>query len=251
VDAKRFDNVLRSLFAAPSRRDVARTLAGLIMTGALGARFAAEDTEAKKGKRRKKKKKKGCQPNCDGRNCGSDGCSGTCGTCGACQSCQGGRCQSHCTAAQQCLAHQSCALTCTIPNSSKPACDGFSTDCSCGETAEGGLHCRFSGCSAGLETCASTTDCPASQVCQNCSGTHRCVAICNYQCTSDAQCRPICHCSASNTEGRRHCELNGDCGDLCDSSTDCVGNGVHCSFTDCAGNGVEKRCVKICGTNIG
>jgi hypothetical protein len=30
-----------------------------------------------------------------------------------------------------------------------------------------------------------------------------------------------------------------------------VGNGVHCSFTDCAGNGVEKRCVKICGTNIG
>jgi peptidoglycan/xylan/chitin deacetylase (PgdA/CDA1 family) len=39
-----------------------------------------------------------CQPNCNGWQCGDDGCGGSCGTCGAGESCSGGTCVTGCVA---------------------------------------------------------------------------------------------------------------------------------------------------------
>lgn len=93
-----------------------------------------------------------------------------------------------CTAEKDCLTNGSCALTCEVNGTPCPKVDA---DCSCGQTAEGGSNCRYSvsNCST-LQTCTSTADCPLSQIYQNCpnqSTDKRCVAICGYACTSDAE----------------------------------------------------------------
>jgi hypothetical protein len=98
MDAIRFDALLSSLSTSPTRRGIARVLAGLTVTGALVPWFGVAGTDAKKKKRKKKKKKKAvtpppCIPNCAGKACGDNGCGGSCGDCGTCRQCDNGTCK--------------------------------------------------------------------------------------------------------------------------------------------------------------
>jgi hypothetical protein len=78
LDATHFDSLLRALAKSPTRRCVGRTLAGLILGGALG-RLSLAESEAKKRKRKKKKCKGGKK------KCGK-------GCCGSANACVGGIC---------------------------------------------------------------------------------------------------------------------------------------------------------------
>ena len=73
MDADRFEAVLRILAEAPSRRDLARRLVGLTLSGPIAMLgLSTAEAKHKKRKRRKKrekhkkhkKKEKGCNPNC-------------------------------------------------------------------------------------------------------------------------------------------------------------------------------------------
>jgi hypothetical protein len=59
MDANRFEDLLRSLSKAPSRRGVARALAGVTVAGTLSPwlGFASADAKRNKKKRRRRKKK--------------------------------------------------------------------------------------------------------------------------------------------------------------------------------------------------
>jgi hypothetical protein len=112
MDAKRFDNLVRSLPFFSSRRSVFVGLtSGLFASLPLlpGSEEVAGKKKRKKRKHKKKKKRTSCAPNCAGKSCGADGCGGSspdctdktcgddgcggsCGACGSCQECHGGSC---------------------------------------------------------------------------------------------------------------------------------------------------------------
>jgi len=227
MDDRRFDTLARILGGGVTRRRALTLLAAALSGGTLFATLPDEAAALTRKQRRRCKRQGGT----------------VCSTATTKARC--------CTAAYDCLANGSCALTCD-PNGLP--CPSDDASCSCGVTAEGGSHCRYSvtGCT-GQQSCTSTADCPPSQICQNCptqSTDKRCVAICGYACRSDAECRPTCHCSAPNAEGHRRCELNNDCaGATCTDSATC-GGGQHCSTITCGGS-VVTRCVTICGTSLG
>jgi hypothetical protein len=93
MDAERFETLLRSLSASPSRRTALRLLAGSSLTGLLSLGSLPADAK-------RKKKRKGTSPtatvpptnggtgtpppctgSCEGKICGGDGCGVSCGTC--------------------------------------------------------------------------------------------------------------------------------------------------------------------------
>jgi hypothetical protein len=78
MDSTQFTHLMRALTETPTRRDIARALTGLTLSGALGSAWH-DDAEAKKKKRkkcgpcqtRKKGKCKGAKP--DDTTCNGDG----------------------------------------------------------------------------------------------------------------------------------------------------------------------------------
>jgi hypothetical protein len=77
MDDRRFDGWTRSLAVAPNRRQVVKRLLGL---GAVAAAVAAqEDSQAaRRGYSGPPIPPLGCQPQCVGNSCGSNGCGGRC-----------------------------------------------------------------------------------------------------------------------------------------------------------------------------
>jgi hypothetical protein len=185
-----FAELLRFVPAVAPRRGVtlglARGLLGVVSL-ALGSEEAFGKGSAKtKNKKRKRKKQRqrrgaGCTPNCAGKTCGDDGCGGSCGACAVNQTCQGGTCVCACPPDQVCLGNGSCATVCFG--------EGCTGSCDCGElSAEGPQHCipdDVEECADVPQVCASTTDCPLGQYCQqaNCGPggniERRCVPLCN------------------------------------------------------------------------
>jgi hypothetical protein len=53
-----------------------------------------------------------CQPNCNGKECGDDGCGGSCGGCGTCEKCSYGECWSYTD--EEILTKSICTITDTI-----------------------------------------------------------------------------------------------------------------------------------------
>jgi hypothetical protein len=135
VDADQFDDVLRGLSQAPTRRGIARALGGIALAGPLAALLGRATVEAKKKKRKKKKckGKKKCGKKCIPKTscCTSAGCGG-----GA--TCQNGACL--CPSGQK-----DCQGTCVPEEDCCPACTG------------------------GRVCVAETCECPAGQ--QDCEGT--------------------------------------------------------------------------------
>lgn len=83
MDDRRFDGLARSLASAPSRRTLLKGLfgAGVLATLA-GERFEAD--AARRGFSGPRIPPFGCQPQCNGNTCGSNGCGGTCACRGSC-----------------------------------------------------------------------------------------------------------------------------------------------------------------------
>jgi hypothetical protein len=199
MNADRFDALLRSLTATPSRRGVAHALAGIIVAGTLDPLFGLTDAAAKKKKKKRKKKPPvsltppiTCTPNCFDRTCGNDGCDGSCGECGAGFLCQGGNCACPpgtktcgascvpttaccppCTGGQSCLSNGSCATPCV-----DGGCSGG--DCLCAQAnAEGFRHCVVRNTCDG-PPCLSSAECAAGKQCLQCTEDppNRCTQLC-------------------------------------------------------------------------
>jgi hypothetical protein len=129
MDAKRFDTLLATLAAAPSRRAALRLLGGLGLAGRFGQTAAKKKKEkkcAKAGQPTSKKRKKCCKglvkdgsrrcaqpassPPCVPRTCAANGCGRQPDGCGGILSCGG------CPTNQICLISgvcQPCSVTCT------------------------------------------------------------------------------------------------------------------------------------------
>lgn len=101
MDGSRFDTLSRVVTATRSRRQLARLLGGLVLSGPL-ALLEVDETTAKRKKGKKRKKRPAappaqppsavaCTPNCPANSCGANGCGGTC-SCGTGLSCCAGAC---------------------------------------------------------------------------------------------------------------------------------------------------------------
>jgi len=240
MDDARFDDLIRSLPAAQSRRTMARALIGLVFGGTLAPLLGIVETDAKKGQGGGKKKGKGkgkrksggsntnppppappppppgCVPNCDGKNCGDpDGCEGLCTVqqgCGAAQTCVNAVCTGGCTQCPTCAGDKVCNEStggfCTCPADKPVQCEFNSSRCSANPTTDStrcGLNCY---------------DCEVSY-----APGYRC---CNGQCVNG--CGP-------NTSGS--CQQH-PCGPNCEP---CTGGKVCCNL----GSGTSSQCVDPVG----
>lgn len=175
MDPSRFDFLTRALSATPSRRGIARALAGLTLVGALAPLLGLSDSEAKN----KKKKKK------------------TCRNCGPCQTCSKGTCKAK-TDGTACVGGRIClGGTCACGPGREEIADRCAAPCGAACTAT----CNFcvytfdtrtafcgrepdgTGCSSALP-CANHSGCSTNElcvatVCDAVNGvTNRCVALC-------------------------------------------------------------------------
>ena len=166
----------------------------------------------------------GCEPDCDGRDCGDDGCGGSCGECGLGETCSAdGLCEGECTP------------DCDGRDCGDDGCSGSCGSCDAGETCsaagvcEGectpdctGLDCGDDGCGG------SCGDCDAGETCEE----GLCVGECTPDCT-DLEC------------GDDGC--GGSCGDCADDETceegTCVGDCVpDCTDLECGDDGCGGSC---------
>ena len=215
-----------------------------------------------------------CEPQCEERNCGDDGCGGTCGTCDDGLSCTDDSCANGtCSASIQpffCLIAKSCVPSGTmhpdnlclqcLPNSAQEAWTGvdegtecglgkvcFEDDCCSAQANCQGLACGTNGCGG---TCG---ECPEYAACE--AGV--CVEeVCEPQCDDkqcgDNQCGGSCgECGGQDgcVDGKCECVPaceNKDCGnDGCGGTCgECVGINVVCEagLCQCAG----PQCAQVC-----
>jgi hypothetical protein len=199
MDPARFDMLVRSLTAWPSRRRLLAIVpAGLVasLPFALGeslSLFGLADVDAKRKKKRKRKKKKSrnCTSNCAGKLCGDDGCGGLCGfACSGGKTCQDGACA--CPSGQkECRGQEGTCATCCEPD-----------DCPAGQI------CSQGRCGVVANTCASGYD-SCIQVQIPCRTDFSCICFATWEgqtrcasntaslvtgcgtCTSDAQCAAL------------------------------------------------------------
>jgi hypothetical protein len=165
-----------------------------------------------------------CVPNCDGRQCGPDGCGtgGTCGSCSSGQTCDDrtGQCVATCSA-QNCP-HGCCdaAGKCQFGTSAQ-ACgkDGETCHaCASGETCLGGVCRNVAGtCTTHVETCQTGLNSP----CNNSGGA----------CTCDLTIDGADVCRNRNGFACSSCNSNEDCGpgNVCIPCADCLPANKACA----------------------
>ena len=143
-----------------------------------------------------------CQPDCSGKECGSDGCDGTCGKCDSSLRCaldnkcvdpcagkqcgddgHGGSCGA-CKSGWQCNVDHQCSDPCVDKDCGDNGCGGSCGKCACGERCEAG-SCVSHACDGkvcGKDGCGgSCGGCGAGSICR--AGT--CVASCWTDPTSE------------------------------------------------------------------
>jgi hypothetical protein len=280
MEANRFDELLRSMADAPSRRGIARGLTSLFLAGPLAALLGSGDTVAKKRKKKKKKcksctvcqqcKKGKCKPKPEGTDCGANRvcqtgacvcptscCSNDdCGFQGACEAgvcdCKSGArfCQDTCIPEDGCCTDEEC------PGGTGQTCQNGQCACPSGQKDCGGA-CILQ------DACCDRDDCDECELCQD----QTCVAsVCcplcpsGQECLSNGSCATACvdqddctGCTGSclfSTEGERHCsEHISSCEDfpqVCTSTTECP-TGQECQVPDCGpGTPFQPRCLPLC-----
>ncbi len=203
-----------------------------------------------------------CVPQCDGRQCGDDGCGKTCGTCtdpplcspqGQCVSCLpacegkecgddgcGGECGT-CTSPKTCNASFLCTCTrkCSGKECGSDGCGGKCGTCDPGETCTSGkcVACtpNCTGKTCGDDGCGGTCA-PGCQAPQTCNTSGQCVA-----------CTPNC---AGKTCGNDGC--GGTCapgcktGETCTTSGQCLGCTPSCTGKSCGPDGCGGTCAPGC-----
>jgi agmatine/peptidylarginine deiminase len=185
----------------------------------------------------------GCQPECGGKECGSDGCGGSCGSCGAGESCQAGQCK------------DSCAPNCTGKDCGGDGCGGSCGSCNASETCQtgkcvdsctpscAGKVCGDNGCGGSCGTCAAGELCQAGQ----CNAVEdQCLGITYVGCCEDS----TLHWCENGAIKSLECQNSG-CGwnaantyyDCNQSSTDPSGdNPKECPGGECIPNCADKNC---------
>lgn len=167
----------------------------------------------------------GCEPACDGRTCGADGCGGSCGDCAVGEVCgAGGRCgpapaqcgDGRCGAGEDCA---NCAFDCGDCCGNDQCQDALGENCS---------------------TCAADCACEGGEVCD--PARRVCAPVCVAQCDGrncgDNGCGGVCGACG----GAQAC-VEGVCRDVCVPQCDgreCGGDGCNGS---CGGCAAEERCV--------
>jgi hypothetical protein len=188
-----------------------------------------------------------CTPDCDGKECGPDGCGGNCAPgCGADEACQGGVCE--CTGlacgSECCSAGEVCYQdSCCAPNCDDKECGTDGCGDSCG-TCPGTLTCDANGlcdCEAGLTACGQECVNTQSDV-DHCGGCDSpCVAP---QVCASGDCADTCEPGQTDCDGScadlesdpAHC---GDCNTACSPGASCESATCTCTggLIDCPGVG--------------
>ena len=169
-----------------------------------------------------------CTPQCDGKECGMDGCAGFCGYC------TGGL---ECSATGQCV--EPCVAKCSGKECGDDGCGGTCGSCPTGETCTGagvcegsacvpdcaGKACGPNGCGGTCGTCAAGQSCTAAGQCEGGTCTPDCTG---RECGSDG-CNSVCGtCDAGQT-----CNAAGQCVTTT-CTPDCAGK--ECGVDGCGGS---------------
>ena len=161
-----------------------------------------------------------CQPDCNGKECGGDGCGGSCGTCAGPQdACIDGlcQCQPACTGKQ--CGDDGCGGSCGTCAGPQDACiDGL---CVC-QPECGGKQCGDDGCGGECGPCAGPQD-----------------ACIDFACV----CQPLCNGKECGDDG-----CGGSCGTCTGPQEACVDGLCKCQPA-CAGKQCgDNGCGGVCGT---
>ena len=174
-----------------------------------------------------------CIPDCDGKSCGQDGCGGTCGSCGDLpMKCQAGACvcQPQCEG-KNCGADM-CGGNCGNCEGDQLTCDAGV--CTCNPACDG-LECGPDGCGGECGQCAGDQevcfmgDCLCIEVCANKEcGGDGCGGSCGECLGEAAQCIDF-HCVCDSDCEGKSCGPDG-CGNECGV---CPNQQDICFFGDC------------------
>jgi hypothetical protein len=168
MDHSRFDDLIRTLTRACTRRSLTSLLSGLMtLPGAPGTA-----AKRKKGKKKKRKRAHTCKPESAAVACAGAPCdsvrSNRCGQAVTCR-CPGGF---------NCLSNGTCALPCTGHSEDCANC-GMGVFCTSANT-EGLTHCVVESRCTDHQVCmTSTSECPRGTQCQDCgiSEGRRCIPV--------------------------------------------------------------------------
>jgi len=102
-----------------------------------------------------------CIPNCEGRECGNNGCGGSCGTCDPGETCENGQCEActpDCTGLE--CGDDGCGGSCGTCPQGEDCIDGICVGCTPDCT---GLECGDDGCGGSCGTCPQGESCVDGQ----------------------------------------------------------------------------------------
>jgi hypothetical protein len=207
-----------------------------------------------------------CEPGCDGKGCGDDGCGGSCGECGEGEACEDGVCvpevqagcgDEACDEGEDCA---SCAADCGC------ACGAECLDGACAFTACQGRACGDDGCGGSCGDCGEGEICDGGacapdgpecgdEVCDEGEGCASCPADCGCGCgegCADDKCKfTACDERECGDDG---CDGScGDCGDgaVCDEGA-CVPDGLPVCGDEACDEGEDcASCHADCGCGCG
>ena len=187
-----------------------------------------------------------CTPDCEGRECGSDGCGGTCGQCAAGESCGGSlcvACEPQCEAKE--CGDDGCGASCgQCGEGENCLADGT---CECFAHCEG-RECGPDGCAGSCGICSGPQDECVDGLCS-------CLTDCGLKECGDDGCGGVCglcpkgqECVAGQCPCVPDCDgkvcggdgCGGTCGE-CGAGEKCLADATCRCFPDCAG--------KVCGSN--
>ena len=198
-----------------------------------------------------------CQPACDGKDCGDDGCGGTCGTCGIGASCSdAGKCEAIC--APQCdgkeCGSNGCGGTCGTCAEGKACNEAGTCEAACIKQCEG-KECGADGCGGFCGECAIGTGCSDLGICEVVVPPPTCAAYCTdvmANCTGDNAQYPLMEACLAFCGSIGKLEA-GKTGDTSGNTIGCRAYhagaakdnpAVHCAHAGAAGGGV---CGTLCG----
>ncbi len=193
-----------------------------------------------------------CTPNCEGQECGPDGCGGSCGSCPQGMGCVAGTCQCVPSCAGKACGPDGCGGSCGTCHFGQECVQGH---CECVPSCEG-LACGVDGCGNSCGTCGPGLVChEGACVCApQCDGREcgpdGCGATCgecgpDEYCDDSGLCVPLC---VPDCEGRECGDdgCGGSCG-TCGEGTVCQGGACMC-VPDCGGRLCgDDGCGGTCG----
>lgn len=190
----------------------------------------------------------GCTPQCDGRECGDDGCGGTCGACDG-AACTDGLCDGV------------CVPSCDGRSCGDDGCEGECGACDADQVCDAAGACVAPPEACGDGQCGAGEDCSTcAQDCGDCCGDGRCADVENCaSCAADCacadgedcapdrrECVPVCvpQCDGRNCGGDG---CGGECGACADAQACEAGVCVDvcqpdCTDRVCGGDGCMGRC---------